>query len=94
MHSLFFLYFSKINGDLIATESDKESVTNIPSFGTCKRVWYNPICQPVPVQWTDVSAFNSILGQKKLIQSSKCKCQYGGEISFIDTGSNEHVKSE
>ena len=84
----------KNSGELVATEGDKEGMVNIPSFGTCKRAWFNPACTPNPVKWTETSKHSTILGQKQLIQSSKCKCQFGGEISIIDTGSNKHVSSE
>lgn len=84
----------KNSGKFVATEADKEGMTNIPSFGSCKRIWYNPPCKPMPIAWTNLSALSSILGKKQLTIASKCKCQYGGEISFIDTGSNIHESTE
>lgn len=84
----------KDSGELVATEADVQPMVNIPSFGTCKRVWYNPPCVPVTSEWSEVSAFNTINGKKKLLDSSICKCQNGGDISFVDTGSNKHVDSQ
>lgn len=82
------------SGQLVATEGDVQPMTNIPSFGTCKRVWYNPPCIPATSKWSSVSKLSTISGKKKLLISSTCKCQNGGDISFVDTGSNKHVDSQ
>lgn len=73
---------SKIEGQLVATEADKASVSNIPSFGNCKRVWYNPICKPMPIAWSSFAKDNKINGLSKLLINSTCDCSYGGIISF------------
>lgn len=80
-------------GELVATEGDVQPMVNIPSFGTCKRVWYNPPCIPATSKWSSISTLSTINGKKKLLSCSTCKCQNGGDISFVDTGSNKHVDS-
>jgi len=86
--------FKKINDSLIVTEGDKEGMTNIPSFGNCKRVWYRPICKPNPLQWEGVAEKQALDGQKKLTKDSTCQCSFGGTISFVDTGENSFVDAE
>lgn len=86
--------FSQIDGELVATEVDKIGMVNIPSFGTCKCVWYNPPCVPNPTQWSNATVQKTINGMEKLTQDSFCMCTKGGRISFIDTGKNTFVDSE
>lgn len=86
--------FLKVENELIATEADKEAILNIPSFGNCKRAWYNPKCIPSPIKWTQLSEHNTIEGLQTLTVNSICKCNQGGEISFIDTANNIHVDSQ
>lgn len=86
--------FKKINDSLIATEGDKEGITNIPSFGGCRRAWYRPSCKPNPIKWEGVAEKQALDGQKKLTKNSTCQCSFGGTISFIDTGANSFVDAE
>lgn len=79
---------SKIEGSLIATEQDKEGIINIPTFGNCKCVWYQPTCVPKPIDWQNISNTNKINGLGKLTKNSQCQCSKGGLITFIDSGSN------
>jgi len=86
--------FKKINDTLIATEGDKEGISNVPSFGKCKRSWYRPTCKPNPIKWEGVAQKQALNGQKKLTKESTCQCSFGGTIEFIDTGSNSFVDAE
>lgn len=86
--------FAKIKDKLIATDQDINSITNIPSFKSCKRSRNQPACIPQPLKWENVSELDSINGMKKLTINSTCQCQYGGKISFIDTADNSFVDSE
>lgn len=82
--------FSVIEGELIATENDKQSMVNIPTFGNCKCVWYHPACIPKPENWVNTAETNTVNGMAKLTLQSQCSCTKGGTISFIDTGVNLH----
>ncbi|MDR2949813.1 MAG: DUF4280 domain-containing protein [Prevotella sp.] len=86
--------FKKINNSVLATDADKEGIVNIPSFGSCSRVWYKPACVPSPQAWQKTAEATAIQGNKKLTKDSFCMCSYGGKISFTDTGSNEHVSNK
>lgn len=81
---------SVIEDELIATENDKEGMTNIPSFGNCKCVWYQPTCIPKPENWINTAETNTINGMAKLTLQSQCPCAKGGIITFTDTGANLH----
>ena len=83
-----------IAGEFVATEEDKISVGNIPSFGVCKCSSTNPPCLPLPQAWQQTTKKDSINGMKKLTEQSVCMCAKGGSISFVDTGSNTFVESE
>ena len=83
-----------IAGEFVATEKDKISVGNIPSFGVCKCSSPNSPCLPQPQGWQQTTKKDSINGMKKLTEQSFCMCAKGGRISFIDTGSNTFVESE
>lgn len=86
--------FKKIDDELIATQGDKEGMSNIPSFSNCKRAWYRPACKPNPIQWEGVAEKQALEGQKKLTKDSTCQCSFGGTISFVDTGTNNFVDAE
>ena len=86
--------FRRIADALIATESDKAGMVNIPSFGTCKCGYPNPPCVPSPQGWQQTTQKDSINGLKKLTENSFCMCAKGGRISFVDTGENTFVESE
>ena len=83
-----------IAGEFVATEEDKISVGNIPSFGVCKCSSTNPPCLLLPQAWQQTTKKDSINGMKKLTEQSFCMCAKGGRISFVDTGSNTFVESE
>ena len=83
-----------IAGEFVATEEDKISVGNIPSFGVCKCSSPNPPCLPQPQGWQQTTKKDSINGMKKLTEQSFCMCARGGRISFVDTGNNTFVESE
>ena len=83
-----------IAGEFVATEEDKISVGNIPSFGVCKCSSTNPPCTPQPQGWQQTTQKDCINGMKKLTEQSFCMCAKGGRISFVDTGSNTFVESE
>ena len=83
-----------IAGEFVATEEDKISVGNIPSFGVCKCSSPNPPCIPQPQGWQQTTKKDSINGMKKLTEQSFCMCARGGRISFVDTGNNTFVESE
>ena len=83
-----------IAGEFVATEEDKISVGNIPSFGVCKCSSPNPPCIPQPQGWQHTTQKDSINGMKKLTEQSFCMCAKGGRISFVNTGSNSFVESE
>ena len=83
-----------IAGEFVATEEDKISVGNIPSFGVCKCSSPNPPCLPQPQGWQQTTQKESINGMKKLTEQSFCMCARGGRISFVDTGNNTFVESE
>lgn len=86
--------YYKISGKLVATEKDKITMVNIPSFGVCKCISPNPPCIPSPTKWNKVSQLTSANGSKVLLESSFCQCAKGGKISFVDTGGNNKVDSK
>ncbi len=86
--------FIQIDGGLIATEKDKEGMTNIPTFGNCRCVWYQPACIPQPIKWEKVISHNTVNGLAKLTDDSECPCAKGGKVTFVDTGENSFVKGE
>lgn len=86
--------FSKICSRLIATEADKEGITNIPSFGACRRSSPPPSCVPSPVKWENTTIKDNIVSNKKLTLKSFCMCSFGGKIELIDSGDNVFVDGE
>jgi len=85
--------FVKLKDKLIATEEDKQAISNIQTFGNCKRSLYQPVCVPIQIKWEQTTEKDSINGMRKLTINSTCKCTQGGEISFIDTSDNSFVDS-
>lgn len=84
----------KVSGQLIATEKDKASMSNIPNFGNCKSQPKDPPCVPSPTSWSKVSTITSINGAKALLQISECSCAKGGKITFVGSGSNSQSESK
>lgn len=86
--------FKTIDNSLIATEADKAGMTNIPSFGNCRRSIFRPSCTPASTNWENTAQTQSLDGMKKLADDSFCMCSHGGKIEFTDTGSNSFVEIE
>ena len=86
--------FVKVGGALVATETDKEPMVNIPTFGTCKCGWPNSPCIPQPQRWQQTAQSSGVNGAMKLTDASFCLCAKGGRISFYDAGDNAFVESE
>ncbi|MCW1961664.1 DUF4280 domain-containing protein [Chryseobacterium viscerum] len=76
--------FMSIDGKLQATEEDKQSNTNIKTFGICSIL--RASCTPSPVKW-NTSDFE-IEGKKELLDSSTCQCSVGGKISVVKSAQN------
>ena len=85
--------FVKVGGALVATETDKEPMVNIPTFGTCKCGWPNSPCIPQPQRWQQTAQSSGVNGAMKLTDAFFCLCAKGGRISFYDTGDNAFVES-
>ncbi len=81
----------KVNGQLQATEKDKEFPVNIPPFGVCSSL--KSACACKPTQWQKTS-YSTIDENKELNSDSFMMCSIGGKITFIDTGVNSFVSSE
>jgi len=86
--------FTYIDDNLVATEKDIQSMTNIPSFGNCRCVWYQPACVPQPLQWEGTTLEDSIDGIKELTLNSICKCGKGGIITITNSGASSLADSE
>lgn len=86
--------FTKISGGLVATEQDKQSLVNIPSFGSCKRSSPPPVCMPSPQKWQKTTIRDNIDSMMKLTKDSICPCSNGGIITFVDTGKNIFIDGE
>ncbi len=72
-------------GSLVAaTIQDFESITNIPTFGTCSST--SSACVPATTAWTPGSANVTIGNQPALDDSSTCQCSLGGTISVTSAG--------
>ena len=64
-----------------ATEFDKIPLVNILPFGVCQ-VTRTP-CMPAPVMWDRVMDSGlTVLGGRPLLDTSKCQCGMGGQISI------------
>lgn len=81
----------KVNGQLQATEKDKEFPINIPPFGVCSSL--KSACTCKPTQWQKTS-YSTIDNNKELNSDSFMMCSIGGKITFMDTGANSFVSSE
>jgi hypothetical protein len=81
----------KVNGQLQATEKDKQFPVNIAPFGLCSSL--KSVCQCKPTQWQKTS-YSTIDNNKELNSDSFMMCSIGGKITFIDTGVNGFVSSE
>ncbi|NDV65234.1 DUF4280 domain-containing protein [Bacteroides sp. 224] len=77
---------SFIQGNAVATTSDKIPNTNIMPFGTCKLKPFSPPCVPAPIMWTGFVASVEMPGGNPLLNTSKIQCACGGMISFQNSG--------
>jgi hypothetical protein len=73
----------KINGMVAATEIDKISIANIPSFIVCKKT--KKECTPAPTVWENTYPVK-VKGQQTLIGKSCIKCSVSGTIKFETSG--------
>ncbi|MGI4736995.1 MAG: DUF6531 domain-containing protein [Janthinobacterium lividum] len=65
-----------------ANELDKIALINILSFGACS-VKYGSPCVPMPLVWNNVMDEGlTVLGARPLLDTSKCQCGVGGQISI------------
>jgi RHS repeat-associated protein len=68
--------------EYFANELDKAPMVNIMPFGTCAMKYGSP-CIPAPIAWNNVMDEGlTVLGARPLIDTSKCQCSLGGQISI------------
>lgn len=86
---------SSVQGQCIATVSDKVPMTNIKPFGPCKMKptisGYAP-CVPAPTAWTGFVASVQMPGGNPLLNTSTIPCGCGGMIQFQDSGQKKSSK--
>jgi RHS repeat-associated protein len=78
-----------------ANELDKIALVNILPFGACS-VKYGSPCVPMPLVWNNVMDEGlTVLGARPLLDTSKCQCGIGGQISihFTKTGASAAAQS-
>lgn len=73
-----------IQRQLVATELDRLSLVNIPSYGMCSKSCAP--CSPAPVGWIDTYEYIKVKGNRPLIFKSSCMCTLGGKIEFLTSG--------
>lgn len=82
-------------GAPVATVQNFIPMVNIPPFGMCTSSSNPEVaaaedapqpCVPVTQPWSQGAAKLQMSGLQPLTMDSKCNCQWGGEISFIDAG--------
>jgi len=74
-----------IQGNEVATVSDKIPNTNIMPFGSCS-LQRNKLCTPRPTVWTGFVNSVEIPGGHPLLDTSTIRCVHGGVIGFMDSG--------
>ncbi len=79
--------FSKAEDKLVATEQDKQSEANIPSFGVCAIT--KSKCTPAIIKWEKTAEKDTINNYKILTEDSTCQCSVGGKISVQNKGHDE-----
>jgi hypothetical protein len=84
-----------VQGQNVATISDKSAMTNIKPFGQCKLKptisGYAP-CVPVPTVWAGFVNLVQIPGGNPLLKRSTIPCGGGGIIKFKDSGQKRSAK--
>jgi Pretoxin HINT domain/Domain of unknown function (DUF4280)/HNH/ENDO VII superfamily nuclease with conserved GHE residues len=73
----------KINGCVVATEVDKASMANVPSFVVCKKT--QKPCVPITTAWQNTYPVK-VKGKQTLIGKSCMTCGIGGKIEFMLSG--------
>lgn len=81
-----------VQGNMVATVSDKIPMTNIMPFGTCSLKPFSPPCVPAPLMWTGFLNSVQIPGGNPLLLTSKIQCACGGMISFQNSGQMKPAK--
>lgn len=86
-----------VQGNMMATTSDKIPLCNIMPFGTCKMKptmgGFAP-CVPSPTVWTNFQASMELPGGNPLLDNSTIQCTFGGLIKFQDSGQMRPDKME
>lgn len=78
-----------VQGNNVATTSDKGPMANIKPFGTCslKPSPSGPLpCMPSPLAWMGFLTSVEIPGGNPLLMTSKIMCALGGNIAFQNSG--------
>lgn len=75
-----------VQGNEVATISDKVPNTNIMPFGACKMKPFSPPCVPAPIMWTGFLTSVEVPGGNPLLKISTIQCACGGMIQFQDSG--------
>ncbi|WP_165024381.1 DUF4280 domain-containing protein [Dysgonomonas sp. ZJ279] len=73
-----------VQGNMVATVSDKVPNTNIMPFGVCS-VTQKP-CKPSPIMWSGFITSVEIPGGNPLLKTSMLQCALGGSIKFQNSG--------
>jgi len=73
-----------VQGNIVATTSDKTPNTNILPFGVCS-LTQKP-CKPSPIAWTGFLTSVEIPGGNPLLKTSMIQCALGGGIQFQNSG--------
>ncbi|WP_051697567.1 DUF4280 domain-containing protein [Prevotella sp. 10(H)] len=81
-----------VQGNLVATISDKISNMNIMPFGACSLKPFSPPCVPAPIMWTGFLPSVEIPGGNPLLKTSTIQCACGGMIRFQNSGQMEPAK--
>lgn len=81
-----------VQGNEVATISDKIPMTNIMPFGSCKLKPFSPPCVPAPIMWTGFLNSVEIPGGNPLLKTSTIQCACGGMISIQNSGQVKAAK--
>lgn len=86
-NNLFF-----VQGNAVATTSDKIPNTNIMPFGACALKPFSPPCVPAPIMWTGFLPSVQLPGGNPLLKTSTIQCACGGLIQFQNSGQMKPAK--